>query len=376
MEQMIYLYIFAIAILIIIFIALKNRSQSHIAAENLYREIVFLTIIMLLIDIGHEYFNMKEGLINNILLNVFSVLIYALPSVIAVIWFSYTHLLLYRRPPRNNIYYKLFLLPMVVNIIISFISIFWPLYFSIDANNLYSRGNIYLLSIILQYLYLLVPIFMVIANRNKMNNYKFYPMVFFIIPPMIGGLIQAFHYGVLLIWPMLAFSIFVGYIFIQSKLIATDYLTGLMNKGAFENHIENVKMKNKKNQVLSVTVFDLDGLKQFNDNFGHLIGDKVLSIFSELLISSFNRNDFIARFGGDEFIVLKYIHFEDDLLKCLEALNNKIRQINMSKTLPMEISYSYGSKIYHQDTDQSIKSIIEAADKAMYDYKILKSQDN
>jgi diguanylate cyclase (GGDEF)-like protein len=331
---------------------------------------------MLLIDIGHEYFNMKPGVLNNILLNIFSVLIYALPSVIAVIWFSYTHLLLYRQAPKNNIYYKLFLLPMVVNIIISFISVFWPLYFSVDANNLYTRGNIYLLSIILQYFYLMVPIFMVMANRNKMNNYKFFPMVFFTIPPMIGGLIQAFHYGVLLIWPMLAFSVFVGYIFIQSKLIATDYLTGLMNKGAFENHIENVKMENKKNQVLSVTVFDLDGLKQFNDNFGHLTGDKVLSIFSEVLVKSFGRNDFLARFGGDEFVILKYIHFEDDLLKCLETLENRINQINLDKSLPMEIRYSYGSKIYYSESNQSIKSIIEAADKTMYEYKILKSKEN
>jgi diguanylate cyclase (GGDEF)-like protein len=372
MEQMIYLYIFAIAILITIFISMLKHPQNNIFAEKLYRRIVLFSVMMLLIDIAHEYLSGIEGLWNAVLIRVLSVLIYAFPTVIAVIWFIYSYFLIHREKPKNSLYFHLYLLPMAINIILSLGSLIWPFYFDITQNNVYQRGQIYFLSIVLQYFYMIAPIFMVLKNRSRLRSDKLYPLIFFTVPPMIGGLIQAFNYGVLLIWPMLAFSIFVSYIFIQSKLISIDYLTGVMNKGAFENHIDNIVYLDKHEKILSVTLMDLDGLKLINDNYGHLEGDKVLKTFAELLVKSFKRNDYIARIGGDEFVVIKYIRTTSEIENCLLELKNNIKSLNSSGVFPASISYSSGYDIYDINEHLSIKDLIARVDKIMYETKSLK----
>ena len=368
MEKMIYLYLFAIGILLTIYFSIKNQKQSNLKAVALFSKIVLLSIIMMIIDIIHEYSGGIPGTFNAVLMRMISVLIFAVPSVIAVIWYDYSYLLIYRKTPKNRLYY-ISLIPMVLNILIALLSLIWPLYFYIDSNNVYSRGSIFTLSIFLQYFYLVIPIILVLFNRKKISDAKFYPLIFFTIPPMIGGLIQAFYYGLLLIWPLLAFSIFVGYVFIQSKLIAVDHLTGLMNKGAFENHLENITFHNKKKMILSIALIDLDGLKTINDNYGHLLGDRVLSMFSEYLVSSFNRNDFLARVGGDEFIVIKYVKEPSEMEDALKTLSNSLNTFNQTNTLPFPIKYSCGWDVYNDSMHYSIKDLLAHVDKVMYERK-------
>lgn len=372
MNEMIYLYVFAILILVTIFISMLKQKQSNLTAQNLYRKIVLFSIIMLGLDIAHEYLSGVEGGFNAVLIRIISVLIFAFPAYIAVVWFKYSYLIIYRKEMKKDLYYYLFLTPMFVHIVLSLVSLIWPLYFTVSSQNVYSRGNIYLLSIVLQYLYLLVPIIMVIWNYKKIRTDRFYPLVFFTIPPMIGGTIQALHYGLLLVWPMLAFSIFVGYIFIQSNLISIDYLTGLMNKGAFENYIENIRPIKKNEKILSFALLDLDGLKNINDSHGHLIGDKVLSLFAHNLISSFDKNDFIARIGGDEFAIIKYVRARSEVENCLDKLTESIKQLNNSHTIPTAISYSYGFDILNIKEHKSIKDLIARVDEVMYESKARK----
>jgi len=368
MDKMIYLYLFAIAILITIYISIKSQKQNNLKAVALFSEIVLLSIVMMSIDIFHEFLGGIPGAFNAITMRMLSLLIFALPSVIALIWYEYSYLLIYRKTPKNKLYY-LSLVPMVVNILIAFLSLIWPLYFSIDSNNVYSRGSIFNLSIFLQYFYLILPIILVSFNRKRISDAKFYPMIFFTIPPMIGGLIQAFYYGLLLIWPLLAFSIFVGYVFIQSKLMAVDYLTGLMNKGAFENHLENISYHNKKKMILSLALIDLDGLKTINDYHGHLLGDRVLTIFSEHLINTFDRNDFLARVGGDEFIIIKYVNEASEMENALKNLSESLNKFNETKILPFSIKYSCGWDVYSDSMHYSIKDLLAHVDKIMYERK-------
>ncbi len=372
MNEMIYLYLFAIMILVTIFINMLKQKESNLTAQNLYRKIVLFSIIMLGLDIAHEYLSGVAGNLNAVLIRIVSILIFAFPSYIAVVWFNYSYLIIYRKKIQRSKNYFLFLVPMVLNIVLSVASLIWPLFFTISSTNVYARGDIYLLSLLLQYFYLLVPIFLVLSNHSKIRTDRFYPLIFFTIPPMLGGLVQAFNYGILIVWPMLAFSIFVGYIFIQSNLISIDYLTGLMNKGAFENYIQNASNIKRKEKILSFTLLDLDGLKNINDNYGHLTGDKVLNIFAQKLIDSFDKNDFIARIGGDEFAVVKYVKRRSEVETCLDKLASSIKKLNDELYIPIPVSYSYGFDILNIKDHDSIKDLIAQVDKIMYESKARK----
>jgi diguanylate cyclase (GGDEF)-like protein len=374
MEKMVFVYTFAFLVLLVILISLQNPKQTRNFGHKLFKSVVFFTMLMILIDIGHEYINGVSGSFARLILYLLSFFTYALPSFISLIWFYYVHQLVYYRKPRKGIGSLFLLIPMIVNILIALASVFWPLYFDIDINNIYSRGNIYFLSIIMQYSYLIVAIFMVALNRKKLQDDKFYPLAFFAILPMIGGLIQAFNYGLLLIWPFIAFSIYISFVFIQSRVISTDYLTGLMNKGAFENYIENLKTTNNKNQRLAAVVMDLDGLKSINDNFGHHTGDEVLQSFAKVITQSFNKKDYIARFGGDEFVLITYVHTLEELERNNQLLSNNIKALNEEVVLPVKLNYSLGYDMYNPKKDSTVKQFLERIDQLMYQNKEIKGR--
>ncbi len=89
------------------------------------------------------------------------------------------------------------------------------------------------------------------------------------------------------------------------RLAATDALTGLNNRGAFEEHLlRELSRAFRYATDLSLVMLDVDHFKLFNDRFGHAAGDEVLRAVARLIRATARGTDFVARFGGEEFVVL------------------------------------------------------------------------
>lgn len=85
----------------------------------------------------------------------------------------------------------------------------------------------------------------------------------------------------------------------------TDSLTGLFNRRYLEHALTTeAKRVSRTGRSLSILMFDLDNFGEVNKRFGHLEGDKILRQFAQLLLAAFRQTDTVARFGGDEFVVL------------------------------------------------------------------------
>jgi GGDEF domain-containing protein len=85
----------------------------------------------------------------------------------------------------------------------------------------------------------------------------------------------------------------------------TDYLTGLPNARSLFLQLDRELARCKRdNSTLTVMVSDMDGFKQINDRFGHLEGNRVLRLFAQALKDSCREYDYVARMGGDEFVVM------------------------------------------------------------------------
>jgi diguanylate cyclase len=154
------------------------------------------------------------------------------------------------------------------------------------------------------------------------------------------------------------------------KAAMRDGLTGLYTRGAFDVKIkeafENFTTGKKD---FSIIVFDVNKFKQINDTLGHIAGDKVLKKIAECLEESFRKNDFIARYGGDEFIVVIEELSEEMANERIDVFNRNLkkRRFVSQKHGEVKLSVSAGtSKIMENDT---IESLIDRADKAMYDSK-------
>src|ERR1700682_3298935 len=85
----------------------------------------------------------------------------------------------------------------------------------------------------------------------------------------------------------------------------TDFLTGLPNARSLFLQLDRELARCKRdNTTLTVMVADLDGFKQINDRFGHLEGNRVLRLFAQALKEGCREYDYVARMGGDEFVVI------------------------------------------------------------------------
>lgn len=156
---------------------------------------------------------------------------------------------------------------------------------------------------------------------------------------------------------------------LQLKNIAFhDDLTQVLNrKGFFDRAVELISQSSGQNDLVHMCYFDLDNLKPINDSYGHGVGDQVIQRFAEHLSSVFASKGVVARFGGDEFVVM--LTGYDDLE--VEEYIDQLYQIIVNENLSPELFYSVGhvSAMLVSAELTSLETLIREADKKMYQNK-------
>lgn len=149
----------------------------------------------------------------------------------------------------------------------------------------------------------------------------------------------------------------------------TDALTGLPNRAAYDDHLQKEFERWKRyQQGFALAIADLDHFKQINDNYGHLAGDKVLKLIARVMSKHLRASDFIARFGGEEFVILMPSTNAQEGVKALEKLRASIRQSPFNfHGKPVTISVSFGvTETQQADTPDLL---FGRADRALYQAK-------
>lgn len=151
-----------------------------------------------------------------------------------------------------------------------------------------------------------------------------------------------------------------------------DSLTGLPNRFLFSDKVnEAIRTAKRKDQNLAVMFIDLDEFKEVNDTLGHRKGDQLLKIVASNLERVVSDNDIVARFGGDEFMILLRNYKDNDtIVKTAEAVT-KIFKTNQSiGNQNFNVTASIGISIFPNDGEDS-DTLIKNADIAMYQAKEL-----
>lgn len=149
----------------------------------------------------------------------------------------------------------------------------------------------------------------------------------------------------------------------------TDFLTGLPNARSLFVHLaqEVARCRRMKNS-LAVMVCDIDGLKKINDAFGHLEGDKLLREFSIRLKDACRGYDYVARMGGDEFVVMAPGLTRDAVLEKAERLNQAAIEAGRLTCGREVISLSVGTAFCPED-GYDVEALLAEADRRMYSVK-------
>lgn len=146
----------------------------------------------------------------------------------------------------------------------------------------------------------------------------------------------------------------------------TDYLTGLPNARSLFLQLERELARCKRdNSTLVVMVSDMDGFKQINDRFGHLEGNRVLRLFSQFLKESCREYDYVARMGGDEFVIVAPGLTAEATEKKQEILREMAAKAGRQICAEDILSLSIGQALYPEDGSDA-ESLLSAADRRMY----------
>jgi len=155
------------------------------------------------------------------------------------------------------------------------------------------------------------------------------------------------------------------------KLATTDSMTGLYNHRFFQDQmvmqIENAKRYNAK---FSLLLIDIDFFKKFNDNYGHQAGDAVLKQVSELLKKSVRTADIVARYGGEEMVIILPSNDFEHAFAAAEKICNKVAQtpFHLNAKVTKNVTISLGVATF-PDNGQTPAELIEHADKGLYKAK-------
>ncbi len=155
-----------------------------------------------------------------------------------------------------------------------------------------------------------------------------------------------------------------------NHMILHDPLTNLPNRRLLYDRFSlNMQHANRYQQKIGVCMVALDHFKKINDEFGHIIGDKALQKFSNILTNLVRKNDTVARIGGDEFVILM------TELKNSEEIKLFIQKIRTAFETPclidnhkLQCSVSIGFSIYPAD-GEDIETLLKKADISMYEDK-------
>jgi len=174
-----------------------------------------------------------------------------------------------------------------------------------------------------------------------------------------------------------------GFVQIYSNFLAIiadnehDTLTGLLNRKTFDAQLSELildidnksvpfsykeRRTEKKDRHHWVGILDIDRFKSINDNFGHVYGDEVLLIFSDLMKKSFRANDLLFRYGGEEFVVVLAPTTESDAFIVFE----RFRQILESFTFPQVGKVTVSIGMVSINKQEHTTTLLEHADQALY----------
>ncbi|MDX1572404.1 MAG: diguanylate cyclase [Methylophaga sp.] len=155
------------------------------------------------------------------------------------------------------------------------------------------------------------------------------------------------------------------------QLAFYDPLTELPNRRLFDERISQAMLTARRNkQQLALMFIDVDHFKQINDNYGHDIGDEVIKVVADKMLAVLRASDTLARFGGDEFVVLlSDVPSPQAAIKVAENLRRPFVEKMQFDGQSIRIKLSIGVALWIPENGELLASWMKKADIALYDVK-------
>ena len=268
-------------------------------------------------------------------------------------------------------YHFLFLIPFFAGLLVMIYSSFTEFIFYIDDTNQYHRGPGMFIYAIINYSFAVPAFILSFHYRDIIKRRTLLIIIAYTIIPYIGSFLQLLYYGVVTAWPSFTLGVLITYVFLEVHNNERDYLTGLLNRHHFDIKINRRIRQFFKKGAFTLVVIDLNDFKSINDEFGHDKGDEILQAAGMLLSRSVSMTDTVARYGGDEFVLIMETSDETVVRTILERIDRNITIWNEKRKNREALSLSAGYVIYDPQIHSDYLALFRQADARMFENKEL-----
>lgn len=247
---------------------------------------------------------------------------------------------------------------------ITLLNFFFPICYYITQQNVYERRPV-------SYAYYIVILYycvssIVLTKRYEKENgaHAFFNINMFLIPILIGAGLQFMFYGLSLAWLSSAVGIVGLYMMQQNEVAYIDSLVDTYNRQYMDQVMSAWIARNRS---FVGVMLDIDRFKLINDRYGHSEGDEALKCVTDILKRARIDNEWVFRFAGDEFIILKLSDSPDGMSSYLNEVNRLVEAHNKEND-QYPLSLSYGVSFF---SSGDVDSFMREMDERMYEMKAL-----
>lgn len=255
---------------------------------------------------------------------------------------------------------------IIIEVSLLIINFFTPVVFGIDENNAYYRGTYYLLFVLVGFALILYGYGFYIINKLKNPSLRYFPVIGFLLPILIGNTVQMQIYGISLLPISFTVAFAAITISLQNECIYIDKLTGVYNRYELDKILK--KRVYRKNIKIAALMLDLNDFKAINDNFSHEEGDEALVAFATILADTIRSEGVVVRFAGDEFIILMPKFTEINIGDYSARIQSELDKYNEASGKPYKLSAAIGGKVFDPHKD-NMDNVLKDIDKLMYTAK-------
>jgi diguanylate cyclase (GGDEF)-like protein len=367
---------YSILLLAIIYFHSRKNTGNDLFKGKIFRYMVIFTTFILVVDVLGRFDGHPDTLFYPLVNHTANFLLFITNLTVPSFWLAYVHYQIYNDEAKTR---RLLIPLLTLNIInVGFViaSQFTGWLYSFDSGNIYHRGPYFDLSAMPTSLLILISILLLHINRRKVDRRTLFALLFFVIPPCVGTVLQLMVYGLSLVYNSIVMSLLIIHLYTQNQSLNTDYLTEISNRKKFEALLnEKVKLSTPA-KSFSLIMLDFDNFKTINDTLGHDTGDDALRSSAKMFKSSIREKDFVARIGGDEFCFILDISEASQLNSAVARINNRIDAYNKSSNQPYQLCFSMGYDVYPAETHMKTEDFLKHVDTLMYEDKRKRKSGN
>jgi diguanylate cyclase (GGDEF)-like protein len=285
-----------------------------------------------------------------------------LPAVFGLRYLDYKIFSSRKKNKKNFFFY---LAPVYLNIGFMICNIFFDGFlFSVDTANQYHRGVATYIGNAFTYLIVAIAVFNFFRNKQMITGRITQVIIFLTLIPVPGVILQMLFLGLSLGIPCYTLAIFISFLLLERDEQLKDPLTLLNSRIHMESRLQ---FKLKSEEPFTAIMIDVNNFKEINDVYGHTVGDEVLKDVSRILLSNAKYEDFVCRYGGDEFFII--LESKNDIgHSYIRRIDQALLEYSSHK--PYLAALSYGLLYVDHPTKCTVEELIRITDQRMYQDKV------